>query len=116
MQILAWPDTADNRLPSFKMTVTLDDTAFVLWAKWNVVYGFWTLDLLDSTLDPIVTGLKLALGIDLLHRYRDARLPGGALMVVDLSGKITRIDREDMGRDVFLCYFTADEIAGAVAA
>ena len=116
MQILAWPDTADNRLPSFKMTVNLEGAFFVLWARWNVSYGFWTIDILSTDLEPLVTGQKIVIGVDLLTRNTEPRLPRGALLAVDLSGKITRIDREDMGRDVFLCYFTADEIAGAVAA
>lgn len=48
--------------------------------------GTWILDLLSSTGAPIVLGIRVVEGIDLLQPYRSRAVPPGILRCVDTLG------------------------------
>jgi len=51
-----------------------------------VVTTAWYLDLYDSAGDPLVLGIGLTAGIDLLYPYRALKVPQGKLWVQPMSG------------------------------
>lgn len=96
-----------SEFSSFEQTVVLSGRRYRLRSKWNTVHEYWSLDILDgSSNEPIITGLKVIVGVELLNRYNDERLPPGQLIAVDMSGSIQRIGRNDMGNRVQLIYAT----------
>lgn len=100
MQIIPWRNAS-----SFRETVALDGRNYVIWAKWNSTYEFWTIDIRDQVFEPIIHGLKLVPGVELIRRYSNEKLPPGSLMAVDFSQDLERIGRSDMGREAGLVYF-----------
>lgn len=77
-------------------TLTLDGVRFQLDTYTNKADGSWYMDLRNTDGDPIVLGIALATGLDLLYPYRYLGVPSGVLFVNDLAGP-----REDPGLDTF---------------
>ena len=64
--------------------MVMDGRQYQLVGRWND-NGFWTLDILTATAEPILLGRKVELGMDLIGRYTDDRLPSGKLFVVSTT-------------------------------
>ncbi len=90
--------------------VTLDDVSVRLDTYTNKADGCWYMDLYDGDDNPLVQGIALVTGLDLLFPYRYLDVPPGALFVNDHIPP-----REDPGLDTFfqreaaLYYETMDE-------
>ena len=77
--------------------------------------GFWRLGLYTSGGDPIVLGISLVAGVDLLSPYRsDPRVPEGGLWVMSQTDP----GRDSWARTAWLLYLepTETEAGAAVAA
>jgi hypothetical protein len=89
-------------------TLTLDGTRFRLDTYTNRFDGAWYLDLYDADEEPLILGLGLVTGLDLLFPYRYLAVPAGVLFINPLTG-----DSVDPGltsftdKDVALYYQTA---------
>lgn len=108
MTIFAVP--IPNVAQSFRQTVTLDGTAFILQFRWNWRAGSWFLDLYDAAGGLLVAGRRVIVGPPLwlgLH-YRP-ELPLGELVAFDSSGQDQDPGLEDLGRRVQLFYLDKDE-------
>jgi hypothetical protein len=77
-------------------TLTLDGVRFRLDTYTNKIDGCWYLDVFDEDEAPLVMGLALVTGLDLLYPFRHLDIPEGTLFVNDLAGP-----REDPGLDTF---------------
>lgn len=101
-KIIPWRDSAD-----FKQSVRLDDRIFILRARWNTQYEFWSLDIYDANESALLLGQKLVFNTDLLERYTNPLLPQGRLFLIDSgseSRRIERIGRNDIGVNANLVY------------
>jgi hypothetical protein len=58
------------------LAITLAGVAYNLNVYWNVPNASWMLDLLDVDSDPIITGIPLVTGSDLLEQYAYLELGG----------------------------------------
>lgn len=92
----------------------LDGTRYRLLVQWNARERLWTAGLKTFDNRDIMRGRALRVNENLFGQLVDARLPGGALMVLDTSGRGVDPARDDLrtGR-VKLVYLTAAEVAGA---
>ena len=104
MNIIAWRPFAD-----FRQQVALAGQAYILRTRWNSSFSYWTLDIFDIDNTPLIYGLKLTLGSELLLRYNNDVLPDGALLPV-FSGTLERIERDSMGETVNLVFIPTDEL------
>jgi hypothetical protein len=77
-------------------TFTFDGVRFTLDTYTNRADGSWYMDLSDSVGVPIVIGIALVTGLDLLYPYRYLPVPAGVLFINDLAGP-----RQDPGLDSF---------------
>ena len=68
-----------------EMRVTLDGITYKFLYRWNERSGHWYLSiyLLDDT--PIITGLRIIIGWNLLLNVNNLQKPQGALFFLDLS-------------------------------
>ncbi len=93
-----------------QQTVELDGVQFRFDTYTNRNDGMWYLDIRDALGEPVLLGLALVVGVDLLAQYRHLDVPAGALFVHDYAGP-----REDPGltsfidREAALYYQTADQ-------
>ena len=91
-------------------TVTLEGVRFRIDTYTNTADGCWYMDLYDSDNAPLVIGIRLTTGLDLLFPYRYKAVPPGILFINDHVGQ-----RQDPTLDAFddqevaLYYQTSDE-------
>lgn len=72
-----------NDVPAYTMRVDLSGVEFVLGFRFNERDSFWYMEILDATNEPIVSGIRVVLGIALLRNSVDLRRPVGELMAID---------------------------------
>lgn len=63
-------------------TISLGGTFYQLTTRWNITAQCWMMDIADSTGNPILTGIPLVTGADLLEQYGYLDLMGGGSLVV----------------------------------
>lgn len=78
-------------------TLTLDGIRFRLDTYTNKADGCWYMDLFDGDGAPLIQGIALVTGLDLLFPYRYLDVPPGILFVNDHEG-----ERTDPGLSAFL--------------
>ncbi len=95
---------------SWQQRTALDGTDYILEFNWNGRGGAWYLSILDLDGNAIVRSIKLVSNWPLLRRRRDERLPPGELMMYDATGEISSAGYDQLGRQVTLNYFDAEEL------
>jgi len=60
--------------------IALSGTTYALTVKWNGVNAAWTLDIASADGTPIVSGIPLVTGVDLLEPFQYLGI-GGSLLV-----------------------------------
>ncbi len=96
---IAWPEGA-----SWRQTAALDGRVYRLFAHWNEVGEYWSLDISTRENDPIAQGVKIVTGTLLTARIADDRLPRGWFVVVS---NYDRPGRHDMIANAELLYVPA---------
>lgn len=93
--------------PAQSFTCQLDDVKYFIEARYNSRNGVWSLDLSDdATRVPILTGLALVLGVDLLEPYN---LGIGRLIAIDTEGRGRDATADDLGTRVTVNWISPDE-------
>lgn len=100
-EIIQWRD-----FPDFTQTVRLSGELFILRARWNTLYEFWTLDIFDKDNSPLLLGQKIVFNTDILGRYEDERLPNGRIFAIKSGNaqNLNQIGRNDIGTNVLIIY------------
>ena len=68
--------------------IALADKSYQLTITWNDVMACWVLDLASETREPIVTGIPVITGLDLLAQYGYLNLGGSIVVQTDGSSSI----------------------------
>lgn len=89
------PITAE--IPSQRFSITLDDIAYFMIAKWNSRAAFWTLDIQDENEIAIISGITLKKGNDLIEAYN-------LTLKQPLSIRGSEATLSNIGTDSFLVY------------
>jgi len=92
----------------FTQRVTLDDNDYVLSFIWTERESRWIFSVLDSQGGDIVRGIPLNESVDLLHRFKDARLPEGMLFLYDGEHLHCECTKEGLG-DRWTLYYGVDD-------
>jgi len=102
----------DETIARFKFRMPLEDVFYVFEIEWSDVAEAWYLNLLSSTDEQLVVGVKLVVDYDLLGLYSQALLniPQGVLMLYDTSGKGLECGRDDLGKRCLLMYQPSSEL------
>lgn len=83
---------------------------------WNDRAAAWFFHLSDDNGDPILSGRRVSVGIPLLWRFADARLPPGELTAIDTAGAGVDPGLSDLGARVKLLYFESTETDASIRA
>jgi hypothetical protein len=81
--------------PCFTENVILEGIQYNFYFYWNTTAGFWSLDVSNSDLQAIITGLKLVLNYDLFSQCPGRGLPPGKLYIFDVTGSVSDIAQND---------------------
>lgn len=66
-----------------RLAITLSGGQYQLVVKWNVSAGVWVLDILDADENPILCGVPIVTGVDLLDQYEYLELGGKLYALTD---------------------------------
>lgn len=89
-------------------TCQLGEVKYYFEARINSRNGVWTLDMYDdATRAPIIQGMALVLGQDLLAPYNFGI---GSLVVIDNSAQGKEAGEEDLGARVAVYWVSPDEV------
>lgn len=103
--ILELPLAAD---PAQSFTCQLGTVKYFFVVRYNSRNGVWTMDLsYDASREPIIVGVPIVLGVDLLGAYN---FNIGSLIAVDTSGTARDATADDLGSRVLLYWVSADEV------
>lgn len=89
-----------------QFSISLAGMFFKLLVVWNDVSKSWTLDVSDVDGAPIVQGIPLVTGVDLLGQYPHLNF-GGALYVQSDSDMLRVPQFDDFGNDGHLYFVTS---------
>ena len=96
----------------FRQRVDLDGTAYQLDFAWNARAGTWRVGLYDEEGTPLMLDIVLVCNTPLLRKRRwKVGMPAGELFAIDQTSTIEAPDFDQLGTDVELTYFTADDMA-----
>lgn len=90
------------------ISVELGGNPYRLRVLWNERYGYFSLSVNTSDDQPILTNIKMVKNYDLTSRFKDVRLPYGALFFVQEKGSKARPIYEDLGVNFNLYYYEPD--------
>lgn len=97
---------------SYIQQTPLDGTTYIIKIVWNSRGGFWTISFYDLDNNPILLGIRIVQGVELLSQYRSYAIPSGELYAMDLSRDFSDIERDDFtgDRNLRLIYFAESEL------
>jgi len=98
-------------IPAYRFSTSMAGNVYLFDVRWNARDDAWYFDMSDDQNVPIVSGVKIVLGILLGGRSRDPRFPDGAMFAMDLTGKGEEAKLEDLGIRLVVLHITSDEFA-----
>lgn len=96
------PLIADNL--NYKYTISLEGKTFTFCVKYNGRMERWTLDIQDYRELPIISGIVLSMGVDILAKYAQSDLPLGSMYMYSTSGLYDECELDSPGVTHFLIY------------
>lgn len=97
----------------FSYQIELDGKTFGLSFRWNERDSSWYWSLADADDNPLLSGLRVAVGRPYLWRYRIPGLPAGELEFIDTTSQDLDPGFLDLGERVVCLYTPADELPGS---
>jgi hypothetical protein len=106
-----------TNLARYSFESELDNAKFKFSFGWSERAGHWLMNIADASNTVLISGRRVVVGIPLLSRFRDIRLPKGILLAHDTSGNDVEPGFADLGTRVKLLYFSSDDpnITGLLA-
>lgn len=95
--------------PQWRQDIELDGETFILTFQWNTLNEFWSMNIYDQDLEPIVLGIKIVTQWDLTEQIVRAEMPSGEILCLNIIGGFDKIERYDMGRTNKLVYVSEDD-------
>jgi len=89
---------------NYEFRASLDGSIYVLAFRYNERKGRWIMDIKASDNAYLVMGIPILLGVDLLGKYGDERLPPGKFILIDTTGQNLEAGKTDLGDRVILLY------------
>lgn len=88
----------------YSYSISLDNETYILTFRYNTFYTRWIFDINTRLDEPIINGIPLAMGVDLLKRYADTRLPPGNLFLINMNDDFEDGTRDEFGNNIILLY------------
>jgi len=96
---------------SFIQEVTIDGIAYILEFNWNSRGRFWSMSIFDRDQLPLLLGKRMAVATDLLSQHPDRDdLPPGELYVIEPSGNMNELEKDDLLTRAYILYFEEGEL------
>lgn len=93
-----------NDIYDYTFRVELDSIIYIINIRYNTYMDKWLLDIKSSSDSPIIMGIPLLLGTNLLDRYVDSRLPAGDLFMYNIEDETIDGGIDDLGDNLIMMY------------
>jgi len=87
------------------LTISLAGIQYQLTAKWNNISQNWNVDIADNNGNPILTGIAMVTGADLLEQFKYLEI-GGMLLAQTSSNVVAPPTFTNLGSDGNLYFVT----------
>jgi hypothetical protein len=88
------------------LQTSLLGVTYTLTVRWNALAGLWYLDINDVNNKPLLNGLPMTAGVNLLKQFGYLGL-GGALVALNGNYPTLPIGYDDLGQTSFLLFIVA---------
>lgn len=88
----------------WRQDIELNGVNFILTFSWNVFNEFWSMNIYDIDLNPIVLGIKIVTQWNLTEQIVQDNMPINDIICQNIVGEFQKIERYDMGRTNELVY------------
>lgn len=96
--------------PAMSEEIILDDKSYRFRFSWNTRASFWSMEIFNSELETIVSGIKVVLNYELITRNPDRGLPPGEIFAIDPSDTLSEITLNNLGTEIKLIYVEESEL------
>ena len=108
MQIIPFKEPAQRQ-----ERITLTGNIFNLRFVWNALNQFWSMNIYNQNLEPIVLGIYVATNYDITRQFYavivGAGISFGDILCIDYTENWENITRYEMGQSADLFYFEPGE-------
>lgn len=102
MALLKLPLRSD--IPKYEFRIDLDGVTYTLAFRFNFRMTRWIMDLKTENNIPVIMGIPVLIGTDILERYQSSDLPPGNLFAVNLEDDFVEAGEDDLGNNVIIMY------------
>ena len=100
---------------SWQTQITLSDTIYNLYFKWNALNQYWVMNVFDNNNLPICYGIKVVVNWNLTGQFVVSGMPAGNIVCQNVLGQFNTITRFDMGKNDELFYYEPNELENLTA-
>jgi hypothetical protein len=100
-----------NDVAHFELQTELDGQSYGFEFRYNERAAQWFFNVKTSEGETILSGVPLVVDFLLFGRFKDTRLPPGALMALDTMGQAKDPGPDDLGSRVVVVYYSPSEFA-----
>lgn len=93
-----------SSIPNYEFKTDLDGVTYTLSFRYNSRMDRWIMDIKTEDDDPIIMGIPILLGVSLIKRFADSRLPAGDIFAISVGTTTAEAGKEDLGENVLLLY------------
>lgn len=94
---------------NYKYNTVLEGSRYYFTIQYNSRMDKWILSIANYKQEPILTGLPLLIGADLIRRFVNPEVPPGYLFFCNAVNENTEAGRNTVSDDHMLVYVTSDD-------
>jgi hypothetical protein len=97
-------------VPHYDFTTVIEDRTYLFEFRWNDRDSAWYMSVFEQDNTPIISGVKVVLGVGLGRRSNHPLFFDGVFRAVDTSGLLVDPTLDDLGTRVEIRYLTGFDL------
>jgi len=93
----------------YREEIEIDGVNYIFTFQWNALNEYWSMNIYNTELEPIVLGIKVVTQFNLTQQIVQTGMPLGDILCQNVIGVFEKIQRNDMGETNELVYYEEGE-------